>query len=81
MSPNCQELLTDVLELPATERGALAARVIESLDPVVDVDATSAWEAEIGRRLDEIDSGSVRMVSWEDARQIILGTTDEACGD
>lgn len=81
MSRECHELLTDALELPVSERGELAARVIESLDPIVDDDAASAWESEISRRLSEIDGGTVEMIPWEDARRIIRGSTDEASGD
>ena len=55
------------LELPAEERAALAHDLLASLDGPPDADAQEAWEAEIGRRLDELQSGQAQTVTAEEA--------------
>jgi putative addiction module component (TIGR02574 family) len=63
------ELLRDALSLPAEARAALVDTLLESLDDVqVDDDAETAWRQEIYRRLQEIDSGAVRLIPWDDAQ-------------
>jgi putative addiction module component (TIGR02574 family) len=66
-----QELLQTALQLPENVRADLAASLIESLDQPFDAAARDAWAAEIGRRVAEIDAGTVSLVSWNDARQTI----------
>jgi len=46
--------------------------LIASLDDVIDEDAEAAWQAVIERRISEIESGAVKMVSWVEARNRIL---------
>jgi putative addiction module component (TIGR02574 family) len=53
------------LDLPTSERAALAHRLIASLDEVGDDDPTEvelAWEGEIQRRLDEYRRGEVQPI-------------------
>jgi putative addiction module component (TIGR02574 family) len=66
------------LQLPEPQRAALAARLIDSLDPTSDSDVESAWAVEIKRRIDEIDQGQVQMVSWEVARRLIVESQNRA---
>lgn len=73
MSLDSTELLKEALKLPPEGRAALASSLLESLDQEVDAGAEAAWEAEIERRLVEIDSGRVQLVSWADARRQIAG--------
>jgi len=66
-------LIEEALKLPAAARGALANRLLESLhESEADPDAESAWDSEIARRLQELDSGAVEAVPWPEARQEIL---------
>ena len=53
------------MALPIEARAALINSLIESLDPAIDEDAEEAWKAEIDRRLHEVDSGAVPLVSWQ----------------
>lgn len=63
------ELFRDALSLPAEARAALIDSLLESLDDVqVDDDAEAAWRQEIYRRLQQIDSGAVRLIPWDDAQ-------------
>ena len=66
---------TASLRLPKSARAALAARLLESLDSEIDEDAEEAWDAEIARRLDEINSGRVKMIPWSEARRQIMETS------
>ncbi|HSN97945.1 MAG TPA: addiction module protein [Candidatus Nanopelagicales bacterium] len=51
------------LALPPEERAALAAELLESLDAgEADEGVAEAWEAEIGRRLGEIERGEVKTI-------------------
>lgn len=43
--------------------------LIVSLDSEVDENAEEAWREEIYRRLQEIDSGAVKLIPWDDARR------------
>ena len=54
------------------EMRLVAARAMESAD-LGERSHDAAWAAEIQRRISEIDAGSVRLVPWEEARQIIRG--------
>jgi putative addiction module component (TIGR02574 family) len=63
------EVLRDALALPAEVRAALVDSLIESLDPTIDEGAEEAWREEIYRRLQQIDSGAVQLIPWEDARR------------
>jgi putative addiction module component (TIGR02574 family) len=69
------KLLKDALSLPPEGRAALAGTLIESLDEEVDEDAEQAWEKEIRRRLREIDTGAVRLMSWADVRRRLRSAT------
>jgi putative addiction module component (TIGR02574 family) len=55
-------LRSDALSLPESERAELAHDLLVSLDGPPDPDAVEAWEAEILRRLDQIDEGTAKLV-------------------
>jgi putative addiction module component (TIGR02574 family) len=63
------ELLRRALQLPEAARAALADSLWASLDHEVDEDA---WREEIRRRLQEIDSGAVKLIPWKDVRRELL---------
>ena len=74
MKKDPSKLLQEALQLPPEARAALAGSLIESLEEAIDDEAESAWGEEIARRIKEIDSGSVKTVSWAEARREILGS-------
>ena len=56
------DLITSALQLSASERIAVTAAMLESVDDLRNEqvsDSDEIWEKEIGRRVDEIDSGVV----------------------
>ena len=69
MMQEAQELLKKALALPDKERADLAGSLIDSLDDTVDENAEAAWQEEIVRRFEEVQSGKVKTISWDDVRQ------------
>jgi putative addiction module component (TIGR02574 family) len=67
MSTKTTELLRQALALSVEERVDLAGQLIESLDSPEPANSKADWEAEIERRIGEIDSGAVKPVSMEEA--------------
>jgi putative addiction module component (TIGR02574 family) len=67
-----EEILRRVLALPPEARAALAGSLLDSLDRTVDEGAEAAWEAEVARRMAEIDSGGVVPIPWSEARRLFL---------
>jgi len=66
MKQDPTNLLKDALKLPSEGRAALAGALLDGLDQVVDQDAEAAWEAEIGRRLRDVDSRTIRPIPWSE---------------
>jgi putative addiction module component (TIGR02574 family) len=73
MKRNAADLLKEALELPSEARAALAGSLIDSLDDQVDEGAEAAWDAEIARRIRELDEGKVKLVPWAEARRRLTG--------
>lgn len=67
MAISAKELYEQSLKLDESERTALAALILDSLEPG-DADAEEAWVKEIERRLLEMVSCTVQLVSWESVR-------------
>ena len=57
-----RRLRSEALELSEPERAELAYDLVISLDGPPDSEAAREWDLEIGRRLDEIDRGTARLV-------------------
>jgi putative addiction module component (TIGR02574 family) len=62
MTPEVSKLLEQALSLSVEEREALAESLISNLDGKVDEGVQTAWEAEIGRRVAELDSGKAKTI-------------------
>jgi putative addiction module component (TIGR02574 family) len=79
MTQEAAELLQKALALPEAERAELASTLIESLDSVTDRDVEAAWQQEIARRVEELQSGKAKTIPWkavrEKARAILDGKT------
>ena len=69
MTHEAHELLQKALALPENERAELAGTLISSLDTTVDPDVDSAWQAEVARRAQEVESGKVKTVPWEEVQK------------
>jgi putative addiction module component (TIGR02574 family) len=71
MSPEADEILKKAMALPPKERGALAASLFDSLEEgsELDLDAEAAWQQEVVRRMEEIDSGKVKPIPWLEVKR------------
>jgi putative addiction module component (TIGR02574 family) len=74
MSNEANKLLDSVLRLAEEDRATIAEHLIASLDRVTDDNAERMWQEEIAKRIMEIDSGTVTLVPWEEARKRLRGT-------
>lgn len=63
-----QKLLEEALTLPPDERADLAAILLGSLHDPQDEAADEAWDAELKKRIDEVESGAVKTIPWSEAR-------------
>ena len=61
-NPTMAQLRSKALELSESERVELAHDLVASLDGRPDPGAANAWDAEIVRRLQQIDDGAVQPV-------------------
>jgi putative addiction module component (TIGR02574 family) len=64
-----EKVRSEALRLTVAERAELAHSLVLSLDGPADKDAESAWDAEIMRRLGEIDAGAAKLIDREELRQ------------
>jgi len=71
MTKPIQAVLADALRLDTDARAELAAELLASLDGPADADAESAWDAEIERRINQIEAGEVRLEPWESVKRRI----------
>lgn len=69
MTPEVSKLLEQALSLSVEEQEALADSLISSLGGKVDEDLEAAWEAEIGKRIADLDSGKAKTESWDEVRR------------
>jgi putative addiction module component (TIGR02574 family) len=71
MSKTATDVLADALRLEPDVRAEVAAELLASLDGPADPDAESAWDAEIQRRIEAIEAGTMRLESWDEVKRRI----------
>jgi putative addiction module component (TIGR02574 family) len=76
MREETAELLKRASGLSAQERAKLADAPIESLDGAEDESVQTAWDAEIVRRLEDLNSGRVKPISLVKARRRLSSFLD-----
>ena len=64
-----ERVRVEALNLSESERAELAHNLVASLDGPADSDVEKAWDAEILRRLSEIDSGTANLIDREEFRR------------
>ena len=64
-----EKLRSEALLLTTAERAELAYALVTSLDAPADTDTVDAWDTEILRRLDEIDSGTAKIIDRDKFRR------------
>jgi putative addiction module component (TIGR02574 family) len=66
------------LALSTEEQEALADSLISNLGGKVDEGVQAAWEAEIVKRIAELDSGEAKTISWTEVRRRNLAKLPDA---
>jgi len=69
MTAEVSKLLEQALSLSVEEQEALADSLISNLGGQADEGLQAAWEAEIGKRITELDSGKTQTTSWTEVRR------------
>src|SRR5713226_2241250 len=70
-----ERVRAEALNLSESERAELAHNLVASLDGPADSDAEKAWDAEIQRRLSEIDSETANLIDREEFRRRMRAPT------
>jgi putative addiction module component (TIGR02574 family) len=68
MNARVDHLLEDVLRLPAEERSAVAAALIDSLEGSDEAAVSGAWRAELVKRREDLRAGRTTAQPWADVR-------------
>ena len=66
MGTDPEALRDAVLALSEAERAKLARDLIASLDGPTDDDVTEAWDIELCRRINEVESGKAQLLDVEE---------------
>ena len=66
-----EKVRSDALDISESERAELAYNLVASLDGPPDADAEKAWDAEILRRLSEIDAGTANLIDRKELQRRI----------
>ena len=69
MTSEVSKLLEQALSLSIEEQEALADSLISNLGGKVDEGVQAAWDAEIAKRIAELDSGRAKTISWAEVRK------------
>jgi len=74
MAAELNQVFHDALELSDSERATLVGLLIESLEATEEThpDVEAVWAAEAERRWQEIESGQVKTIPWEEVRANLL---------
>lgn len=68
MNAHVDHILDEALGLPPDERSALTVALLDSLEGSDDSSITEAWRQEIGARQAALRAGTVKAVSWAEAK-------------
>jgi len=78
MTSEVSKLLEQALALSVEEQEALADSLISNLGGKVDKGVQAAWDAEIGKRVADLDSGRAKTIPWTEVRKLNLAKLPDA---
>ena len=64
-----KDVLSAALALPPDERLALASELLASVEQPWTDEWERAWAAELDRRAEDLESGRVKGIPWEEVRE------------
>ena len=73
MSENFKSILKNVKQLNPQERALMAHLIIASLETVADEGVDEAWAELASRRYDDLITGKVKGVTWDEIKQSMKG--------
>lgn len=71
MGRESQSWLEAALKMPVDERAFLAEQLLSSLEGEDSTETDEIWLIEMQKRLGEVDSGQVELISYEDVKKSI----------
>ena len=74
MSRTAAEILEDARQLPPGDLDWLIQNLLHEEDGGPEAEVEAAWDGEIKRRLDEIDSGAVELIPGEQVRAEMIAS-------
>ena len=78
MARSVVDFFDEASELDEHDRATLAGLLLESIEHEPDPNVEEAWKREIARRIEELDSGSVSLVPWEEVKaKLFRAASDE----
>ncbi len=79
MARSVVDFFDEASKLDEHDRAALASLLPESIEREPDPDVEEAWKREIARRIEDLDSGSVSLVPWEEVKaKLFRAASDES---
>lgn len=69
MATQLEKVVEQALSLPAYERLRVARTILESAEPQAGEEVERAWEEEIVKRVERVDSGTATGRSWEEIKK------------
>jgi putative addiction module component (TIGR02574 family) len=77
MTKEAAELLAAAMRLSANDREELGIQILESLQPVESpAEVEAAWAEEIRKRVEDMETGRVKGIPWEEVRRMIAETKE-----
>ena len=64
VNASADDLLRSALRLPREERTRIAAELLASLAGIPGQGTEAAWDAELERRIEQVDQGEVKLLDW-----------------
>ncbi len=76
MTASAKNLFESALSLDDQERAELVGLLLSSFEDDADEGVDLAWKDEVSRRVAELDSGVVQMISWSTVRSEAFKSRD-----
>ncbi len=73
MSSAFNQVIQNIEELNSDEKALVAHCLISSLESKLDDNVDQAWSELAKKRLIELESGTVKSVSWESIKEQVIG--------
>ena len=71
MTQTAEKILSDAMKLDDAERAELAVKLMDTLEPLSEVDNDDAWQDEIEARIEDLRSGRVEAIPVDQAMDMI----------